>query len=269
MCKVLKVTRSGYYAWRKCQETGSRDDSLLKKIKESHLRSRKIYGSPRITKDLQASGVRCYRKKVAAIMRRNGIKARSVKKFRVTTNSRHKHPVALNILDRNFAAGAPDRVWVGDITYLWTHQGWLYLATVIDLYSRKVIGWSMGHLNTADLAVSALKMAIMNRQPSPGLIFHSDQGIQYAGNEFKAALNAHGFIQSMSRKGDCYDNAVAESFFHTLKTELVFFEDFKTRDEARGKVFEYIEAFYNRQRIHSTLGYLSPAQFEAKAATLS
>lgn len=267
MCRVLDVTRSGYYAFRGRgrQVRAVSDEALLAGIKDSHHKSRSTYGSPRITMDLRSSGVICGRNRVARLMREHGIAAKTKKKFKATTNSRHDLPVAPNVLDREFKAAAPNKAWVGDITYVWTREGWLYLAIVLDLYSRKVVGWCMGDRITAELAVSALAMAILNRRPAAGIVYHSDRGVQYASYIFRSLLSRHGFIQSMSRKGDCYDNAVAESFFHTLKTEHVLFEDYMTRSEAKNKIFEYIEVFYNRTRIHSTLDYRSPAQFEDAA----
>jgi transposase InsO family protein len=265
MCRTFGVRRSGYYAWRsrvpcmRCAE----DERLLVRIRESYKKSRRSYGSPRVTKDLRAWGLCCGRNRVARLMRENGIAAKTKKKFKATTNSRHNLPVAPNLLNREFIVARPDEAWVGDITYVWTREGWLYLAVVLDLFSRKVIGWGMGERLTAEIALSALKMAILNRMPSAGVIFHSDRGVQYASDAFRKLLEYHGFVQSMSRKGDCWDNAVAESFFHSLKTEHVYFEDYKTRAEATGKIFDYIEIFYNRTRRHSSLEYRSPAEFEA------
>jgi transposase InsO family protein len=197
-------------------------------------------------------------------MRENDIFAKTKRKFRHTTDSNHKLPVAKNILDRDFCPIGPDRCYVGDITYIPTHEGWLYLAVVIDLFSRKVVGWAMGHRIDRHLVIDALTMAIRNRRPPPGLIFHSDRGSQYASEDFQKLLFRHGMICSMSRRANCWDNAVAESFFGSLKTELVHHEDFRTRDEARLAIFEYIEVFYNRWRRHSTLGYLSPADYEER-----
>jgi len=269
MCLVLGVRRSGYYAWRSRVpgNRSSEDERLLVRIRESYKKSRRSYGSPRVTKDLRALGLHCGKNRVARLMREHGIAARTKKKFKATTNSRHALPVAPNLLNREFNVARPDEAWVGDITYVWTREGWLYLAVVLDLFSRKVVGWGMGERLTAEIALSALKMAIGNRMPSAGLIYHSDRGVQYACEAFRKLLELHGFIQSMSRKGDCWDNAVAESFFHSLKTEHVYFEDYKTRAEATGKIFEYIEVFYNRTRRHSTLDYCSPAEFEAMAVS--
>ena len=269
MCRTLGVRRSGYYAWlgRVPCRRRIEDERLFVRIGESWKKSKKSYGSPRILKDLRAWGERCGRNRVARLMRENGIAAKTKKKFKATTNSRHNLPVAPNLLNREFNVERPDEAWVGDITYIWTREGWLYLAVVLDLFSRKVIGWGMGERLTAEIALSAFNMAILNRRPSAGLIFHSDRGVQYASDAFRKLLERHGFVQSMSRKGDCWDNAVAESFFHSLKTEHVYFEDYKTRVEAIGKIFEYIEVFYNRARRHSSLEYRSPAEFEAMAVS--
>lgn len=238
---------------------------LLSEIRVIHRKSRETYGSPRVTAELRDRGIRCGRNRVARIMRDNGICAKMRRKFKRTTDSRHNLPVAANLLDQDFAVGRPNSVWAGDITYVPTDEGWLYLATVLDLYSRQVVGWSMKRRMTRDLVVDALKQAVGRRKPPPGLIHHSDRGSQYASGEFQELLNKHGFLCSMSRKGNCYDNACVESFFGTLKTEMICFERYKTRDDARRSIFEYIEVFYNRQRKHSTLGYKSPVEFEISA----
>lgn len=195
-------------------------------------------------------------------MRDHGIKAKTRRKFRVTTNSRHRYPVAMNVLNRQFTVTAANHVWVSDITYLWTNEGWLYLAGCLDLYSRQIVGWALSERIDSELALTALRQALGRRQPPLGLLHHSDQGLQYAATSYQQLLTEYAIIPSMSRKGDCYDNAVMESFFATLKRELVVFENFLTREEAKAKIFEYIEVFYNRQRRHSTLGYLSPVEFE-------
>lgn len=267
MCRVLAVSRSGYYAWRgrgpsrrQCE-----DAVLLERIKESYVRGRKVYGSPRITKDLKAEGMECGRRRVARLMRSIGLRAKTKRRFKVTTDSRHKLPVAPNLLERNFTAEAPDKVWVSDITCVWTSEGWLYLLAVLDIYSRKIVGWSTGLRLTESLAIEALKQAVHRRMPEKGLLFHSDRGGQYAGSAFRYLLKRYGMVQSMSKKGDCWDNAVMESFFHTMKTEHVYFEKYATRAEAKRKLFDYIELFYNRQRRHSTLGYVSPVEYENAA----
>lgn len=270
MCRVLGVTRSGYYGWSQHRQSRRtrRDIMLLEKIRESHLQSGGRYGSPNIHKDLCEWGCRCGRKRVVRLMKEAGLRSKTVKRFRVTTESRHTLPVAENLLQRNFTASTPNKIWVSDITYLWTRQGWLYLCIILDLWDRKVVGWSIGKRLGADLVVAALRKAVKRRQPLEGLVFHSDRGIQYCSEVFRAELRRYRMLQSMSRKGDCWDNAVAESFFSTLKRELVYHETYHTRDEARLSVFQYIEGWYNRRRRHSTLGRISPLEFElaAKAA---
>jgi len=256
MCRILRVTRSGYYAWKKRGESRRkrRDTVLLEKIRESYRESRGRYGSPNIHEDLRQWDYRCSRKRVARLMREAGLRAKTIRRFRVTTESKHTLPVAENLLQRQFSAEAAGKVWVSDITYLWTRQGWLYLCVIMDLWDRKVVGWSIGERLTADLAVEALRKAVMRRQPQEGLMFHSDRGIQYCSEVFRTELRRHVMLQSMSRKGNCWDNAVAESFFGILKRELVYHEMYRTRDDARLSVFQYIEGWYNRRRRHSTLG---------------
>jgi transposase InsO family protein len=267
MCKVLEVSPSGYYAWRKrpASATAQRRRRLTVIIKAIHEESRQNYGSPRVFEELQARGEPCNVKTVARIMRENDIVAKRRRKFKVTTDSNHGLPVTENLLDRQFTVAAPNRAWVCDITYIPTWEGWLYLATVQDLFSRKIVGWSMQQRMTRQLVIDSLEMAVDRRRPKPGLLCHSDRGSQYASDDYQAVLARHGMACSMSRKGDCWDNAVMESFYSTLKTELIYHEIFRTRDEARRAVFEYIEMFYNRIRRHSTLGYLSPADFELAA----
>jgi transposase InsO family protein len=265
MCRALKIAPAGYYAWHRRPESERRKANrrLLVDIRAFHERSDHTYGSPRITRDLREAGHRCSEKRVARVMRENAIRAKTVKKWRATTNSSHTLPVAENTLNRAFSAHAPDRVWAGDITYLWTDEGWLYLAVVLDLYSRAVIGWAMGPRLTAGLATDALTMALMRRKPATGLLHHSDRGVQYAAHDYQRMLSNHGIACSMSRKGNCWDNACVESFFRTLKVECVYHRRYQTREEAKQDVFQWIEVFYNRQRRHSTLGYRSPAEFEA------
>ena len=265
MCALLKVSRSSYYAWKGRGKSRRElaNEALLTRIKKSYKKGRKIYGSPRITDDLRESGILCGHNRVARLMRLAGIRAKTKLRFKVTTDSKHHLPISPNLLARNFTALAPDTVWVADITYIWTEEGWLYLAAVLDLYNRGIVGWAMGSRLDAELTVSALKQAVKRRRAGKGLVFHSDRGVQYASGKMRAELERHGFIQSMSRKGDCWDNAVMESFFHTLKTEHTYFERYRSRAEARTKLFDYIEVFYNRQRKHSTLGYKSPLAFEA------
>jgi len=267
MCRILRVTRSGYYAWKKRGESRRkrRDTVLLEKIRESYRESRGRYGSPNIHEDLRQWDYRCSRKRVARLMREAGLRAKTIRRFRVTTESKHTLPVAENLLQRQFSAEAAGKVWVSDITYLWTRQGWLYLCVIMDLWDRKVVGWSIGERLTADLAVEALRKAVMRRQPQEGLMFHSDRGIQYCSEVFRTELRRHVMLQSMSRKGNCWDNAVAESFFGILKRELVYHEMYRTRDDARLSLFQYIEGWYNRRRRHSTLGRRSPHMFELAA----
>jgi transposase InsO family protein len=265
MCRALKVSPAGYYAWRTRPESAraKANRALLVEIRVLHAASRRTYGSPRLTRDLREAGHACGENRVARLMRTDGIRAKTVKKWKATTDSCHRLPVAANTLDRQFTVTAPNRVWAGDITYVWTTEGWLYLAVVLDLYSRAVIGWAMGSRLTADLATTALTMALWRRKPATGLLHHSDRGVQYAAADYQRLLGEHGVSCSMSRKGNCWDNACVESFFGTLKKELVHDRRYLTREEAKQDIFEYIEVFYNRQRRHSTLGYRSPAEFEA------
>lgn len=267
MCQVRGVGRSGFYAWlQRAESPRSRANRrLLVEIKAIHQRSRQTYGSPRIHADLQATGQACGKHRVAQLMRTHGIVSRHKRKFKATTNSRHTHPVAENVLARQFAVAAPNCWWVSDITYIPTREGWLYLAITLDLYHRKVVGWAMDRWMTQQLVLDALTMALKNGKPGPGLSHHSDQGVQYASKAFQAVLTASGIQCSMSRKGNCWDNAVAESFFHTLKVELIHARQYHTRQEARAEIFDYIEVFYNRQRRHSVLGYQTPAEFEERA----
>src|SRR5271169_4964727 len=267
MCRVLGVSRSGYYGWKKQPQGKRRQDEerLLMEIKESYRKSKGNYGSPRIADDLRDRGLRCGKNRVARIMKVNGIKAKTTKKFKATTNSKHNLPVAENLLKQDFTAASPNTVWVSDITYVSTSEGWLYLAVIIDLYSRQVVGWAMSNRLTADFVIRALYQAIGRRRSFAGCIFHSDRGVQYACKDFRKVLERYKFRQSMSKKGDCYDNAVAESFFHTLKVEHVYQHRYATRAEARRSIFEYVEMFYNRKRKHSALGYRSPVSFELDA----
>ena len=255
---------SGYYVWKKCKWSSREqsDECLLNKIKNIHVAKRSCYGSPRMHAELKALGERCGRKRIARIMRQNGIAAKHKRKFKATTDSQHKFPVAPNLLEQNFKISEPNRVWTADISYCWTLEGWVYLAVVLDLYSRKIVGWAMSERMTRELVIKAFLMAYWARKPKTGLIHHSDKGSQYASYDFQDLLKGFGVRQSMSGKGNCYDNAVTETFFHSLKTELMFDCIFKTREEAKSAIFEYIEVFYNRDRRHSTLGYCSPVKFE-------
>jgi putative transposase len=268
-CKVLSVSRSGFYAWFKRPESERKKETekLLAKIRETHSESRGTYGSPRVHAALKRQGVRCGKNRVAKVMRVNDIKAVTRRKFRVvTTDSRHTNPIAERIFETEKAREAvvaPNQVWAGDITYIETREGWLYLAVFLDVFTRKIVGHSMRENMQTGLVLDALEMA-MGRQEIDDLplVVHSDRGIQYASSDFRERLNEEGITPSMSRKGNCYDNAYAETFFKTLKTELVYQRNFGTRSEARSAIFEYIEVFYNRQRLHSSLGYLTPEEYE-------
>jgi putative transposase len=268
MCRVLQVSRSGYYSWIDRPESKRSEENrrLLTAIKYIHKESKSIYGSPRITQALPARAMKASQNRVARMMAKNGIKSKVKRKFRVTTQSDHTLPISPNLLHQDFSASAPNLKLVSDITYIHTREGWLYLTTVIDLFHRKIVGWSMSNRMTAEqTTIAALKQYVKHCSPAVGVIFHSDRGVQYACCDFRELLEKNGFIQSMSGKGNCYDNAVAESFFKTLKTELIYHERYRTRAEARASIFEYIETFYNRVRKHSYLEYLSPEQFERKS----
>jgi transposase InsO family protein len=265
-CEVLKVSRSGYYAWRDRPQSAQRQRraSLAGKIGIVHAEHRGVYGSPRVWKALLAAGESVSQNTVAKVMREQGLRGKVKGKFVPrTTDSAHLQPIASNVLDRQFTADAPNRKWAGDITYIPTDEGWLYLAGVIDLHSRRIVGWSMAEHMETDLVADALRMALAGRRPGPGLLHHSDRGVQYASDAYQQLLQSNGIEVSMSGKGDCWDNAVMESFWATLKTELVYQEHYATRDQARQSVFEYVEVFYNRKRLHSSLGYVSPEAFEA------
>ena len=267
MCRALAVSASGYYAWAVRPESrrAVANRRLLAEIRVIHVESRRTYGSPRVHATLQAQGRRVGVMRVARLMHDGALRAKMVKKWRATTDSAHAHPVASNTLNRQFAVAAPNQVWAGDITYVWTAEGWLYLAVVLDLYSRLVIAWGMGSRLTQELATAALTMALARRRPTADVLHHTDRGSQYAAPAYRALLARHGLTASMSRRANCWDNAVVESFFHTLKTELVYHRRYTTRAEATQDIFEWIEVFYNRVRRHSTLGYRSPAEFEATA----
>ena len=260
----MQVSRSAYYSWRagRYGVREQRDLTLLTHMQSIHRESRQSYGSPRLYHALKKEGVTCGRNRVARLMRQHGIEAKKKRRYRITTTSKHTMPVADNVLDREFSAKAPNERWVSDITYLWTSEGWLYLGVVLDLFSRRVVGWSMQSTLETSVASDALTMALHTRRPAPGLIHHSDRGSQYASRRYQDQLQSHGMECSMSRKGNCWDNAVAESFFSTLKTELTRDQRFLTHDQAKLAVFEYIEVWYNRKRQHSTVGFLSPVQCE-------
>lgn len=270
MCRVLGVSVSGYYAWRKRPPSARAEANavLVEHMRRVHAASRQTYGSPRIHAALRQQGVACNHKRVERLMRLHGIRGCDRRKRRpVTTHSRHDYPVAANSLQRDFTADAPNRKWLGDISYIDTREGFLYLASLEDVFSRKIVGWAMAeHLETV-LVEQALHMALVRRQPEAGLLHHSDQGSQYASDAYRALLEAHHITVSMSGVGNCYDNAMKESFFATLKTECAS-QPFTTRAEGRTAIFEYIEVFYNRQRLHSALGYLSPEQFEQHFHTI-
>lgn len=265
MCRILKVDKSSYYYWIKSGSIVKKVDEKLNELIEIiFVQGRQNYGTRRIKdKLIQRYGLIVSRRLVGAIMRDLGLVAKTKKRYKInTTDSNHDLPIANNILNRDFYSGTPDTKYVGDITYIPTNEGWLYLATVIDLYSRKIVGWSMADNMKVSLVNDALSMAINTRKPAKGLIWHTDRGSQYASYSHRDLLNNHGIIQSMSRKGNCWDNAVAESFFHTLKTELVYHEIYETRAQANQSIFEYIEVFYNRQRMHSSNNNLSPVEYE-------
>lgn len=267
-CRLLGVSESGYYAFfsRGLSRRRRDDSALLVRIRAAFRLSHGTYGSPRMTAELRSLGLCAGRRRIARLMRQDGLKGRQPRRYRRTTDSRHGFPVAANLLKRDFAASRPNEKWVADISYIWTREGWLYLAAVVDLYARRVVGWATSRSLHRDLALRALNMALIRRRPSPGLIHHSDRGSQYASWEYQKSLKAHGLLASMSAKGNCYDNAAMESFFKTIKSELVWQTTFSSRKQANDMIGNYIEGFYNPERRHSTLGYLSPVQFEKMAA---
>lgn len=268
MCRVLRSSRSGYYAWCACSvsKRSLENERLLERIRSIHKKSRKTYGSPRIYWQLISEGQPCSRGRIERLMSANGIRAKQRRKFVATTDSKHDLPVAENALARQFAVREPNKVWVSDITYIPTDEGWLYLAGVLDLCSRVAVGWSMSNTLERQLAMDALRMAYQRRRPGRGLVHHSDRGCQYASQDYQRLLRAYGMQASMSRKGNCWDNAPMESFFGTLKKELVHHRRYRTREEARRDIFNYLELFYNRERLHSSLGYNSPVQYEKMMA---
>ncbi len=269
MCDALSVSPSGYYAWRSRPESPRKiaNRELLVDISRVYRQHRERYGAPRIHAELRAEGHTISRKRVARVMRQHGIRARAPRRYRVcTTDSKHSLPVAENLLDQNFVAERPDQVWLADITYIPTGEGWLYLAVILDLFTRKVVGWAMRDHMRAELTIAALTMAIQRRRPRAGLIHHSDRGSQYAAGDYRDILRTAAIVQSMSRKGNCWDNAPMESFFGTLKTELVHQREYPDRDAARRDLFAYVEGYYNRRRRHSAIGYITPEQAEAKSA---
>jgi putative transposase len=266
MCRVFEVSRSGFYEWASRPESTRQkaDRRLTADIQQAFEDSRENYGTRRIQQTLRDQGKQVSRARIGRLMRQQGLRCKTRRRFRATTNSNHSLPVAPNRLDRQFQVAAPDRVYVGDITYVATGEGWLYLAVFLDLFSRQVVGWAMSAWMTADLVMDALQMARWRRRPGEGLLVHTDRGSQYASGRFQALLKDQDYVCSMSRKGNCWDNAPAESFFHTLKTELIHHRRFETREQAKQDIFEYIEVFYNRQRKHSTLGYRTPVEFEQR-----
>jgi transposase InsO family protein len=261
----MDVSRSGFYRYMKSTENPrlDSDPELSADAKTVFKASGETYGSRRMSRALRALGHPVGRSQARSLMRKLGLRVRPTRRFKVTTDSKHSRPVAQNVLAREFDVKSPDRVWAGDITFLWTQQGWLYLAVIIDLYSRKVVGWSLKSRMTTDLVEDALTMAVWRRRPAPGLIHHTDRGSQYASDLYQKALKQHGMVCSMSRKGDCWDNAVVERFFRSLKTERTNHRLYRTREEARNDVIDYIEMFYNSQRLHSYLDYMSPNEFES------
>lgn len=270
LCRVLDVSRSGFHAWCRRPPAPRRrsDAQLAAQVIAVHTRSRKTYGSPRVHAELQANGVRVGKKRVERLMRENGLEARRKRRFRKTTDSKHSHPIAPNVAARKFEVAAPNRVWAADVTAIWTLEGWLYLAVMLDLFSRRVVAWAVSANNDTLLALDALRAGLRARRPAAGLVHHSDRGSPYASADYRAALARHGLVASMSRKGDCWDNAVAESFFGTLKAELVDHERYPTHAAARRSIGDYIETFYNIERRHSFLDYLNPIEFELRSVSV-
>lgn len=266
MCQALDVSRSGYYDWRSREDSNhaKEDNMLAAEINAIFEHEKQRPGSPRITRRLRAAGRNVGKNRVAKIMRAHGWRAKGSRKFKATTNSNHSLPVAPNLLQQNFEATYPNQKWVTDLTYIWTAEGWLYLAVVLDLYSRMVVGWAMSERMTAPIVCNALEMAVWRRKMPIGVIVHSDRGVQYCSREYQSLLKKYGLICSMSKKGDCFDNSAMESWNGSLKVEAIHGECFQTRDEAKKHVFDYIEVYYNRQRLHSKLGYVCPASFEEK-----
>jgi len=264
LCEALNIKRSSYYDWlsRSISLREKKDKYLLNRIRSIHTASRENYGATKTWEALLQSGEQCGLHRIERLRRKYGIEAKRMKLFRASNSGRNSELASDNILDRAFKVNQPNRVWVGDITFITTRKGVLFLATIIDLYSRQVVGWAMSDKQNRHLVKEALHMAIETRQPKPGLIHHTDRGIQYTSREYQAILKAHDMISSMSRKGNCHDNAVAESFFSHLKNELIYHQDFADRDEARSAIFDYIEVFYNRQRLHQTLGFKTPVEYE-------
>jgi putative transposase len=264
MCSVLEVSRSGYYSWssRRKSQREQQNESLRDEIKRVFFESKRRYGSPRVYRQLKYEGVVCGRHRVAKLMRREELVARKKRKYLRVLSERHYRAQAQNVLNREFAVKEPNKVWASDVSYFWTQKGWIHLAIVMDLYSRRIIGWSMRNKVDQTLTQDALGMALQQRQPKQSLLHHSDQGAEYTNHAYQSLVKEHNMIVSLSRRGECHDNAVAESFFKSIKVELVKQQKFKDPEEARSAIFEYIEIFYNRKRLHSTLGYISPADYE-------
>jgi putative transposase len=269
LCTVLEVSRSGYYAWvgRPVAPKTIADAHLVLEIRAALVRGRGAYGSPRIHRELRARGIRVGKKRIERLMRENGIVARHKRRFVHTTDSRHAHPIAPNLLERHFDPKAANEAWAGDVTYIATGEGWLYLAVLLDLFSRRVVGWATSAANDRQLALDALGHAVRSRRPARGLVHHTDRGSPYASDQYRQALHDRGILASMSRTADCYDNAVAESFFATLKAEHVDHQDFATRAIGTASIGDYVERFYNTARRHSHLGYVSPIEFELRSQT--
>lgn len=271
MCQIFQISRSGYYDWTRREESkhSQQDRDLLKAIRKIHQEVKEAYGAIKTWRTLQGSGTVCGKHRVARLRRQAGIEARRKRKFRLAYQARHTQPAPPNLLRWPFKADYPDQIWVTDVTFIPTRSGWLYLAVMIDLYSRWVVGWSMKDRPNQELVNEALMMAVEQRRPKPGLIHHSDQGILYSSGSYLALLKKYGMLRSMSGKGNCYDNAVAESFFSSLKNEIIHHRDYQTRDEARAEIFEYIEMFYNRKRLHQSLNYQTPMQYKSDAVSLN
>ncbi len=267
MCRKLKVSASGFYAWSKraVSQRTAEDSRLAVHVRAIHAASRKTYGSPRVHRELARQGMHTSRKRVMRLMRADSLMGLRKRRFKKTTDASHGRPVAPNLLDRNFVSKAPNRAWVGDITYVRTHEGWLYVATLMDLFSRRIVGWAVDDNMETNLPMKALEMAVCSRRIEPGLVHHTDRGSQYASHAYRAALDGHGMICSMSRKAQCWDNAAAESFFSRFKDDLIYREVWQTKSQARAAIVEYISCFYNAQRLHSSLGYLTPMEYEVRA----
>lgn len=265
MCRSLEISRNGYYTWKRGDKTKRQqaNEALIVTIKAIDKEFHGTYGSPRMTRELRDRGICCNEKRIARLMKQADIKAAGARKFKVTTHSDHSLAVAENLVNQQFEADAPNQLWTSDITYLWTREGWLYLCVILDVFSRQIVGWSVDRYLKKELVIHALKQALARRHITPGLIFHSDRGSQYASNDFRKILDDYKILQSMSGKGNCYDNAITESFFSTLKRELIYpFETFRTRAEGKSTLFYYIEYFYNKIRKHSAIGYKAPIQYE-------